>query len=693
MIETKMTRRAIPDGRLEDVCLIWPPAYYPWHIPPGLAYLAGHLRSHGVKVRIVDANVHALEQVLTDASADKGRVRAALCALRDPKSVRAWRSYQDAMKFLTEIARSVSDGKPEQIRFERNTFRYYPSFELRSRQGLLAATDAPERHLFLPYYRDTLLSEIRRSKPALIGISASDLHQLLPATVLAATLRRELKDNCPPIVLGGNVFARIHEVLAKPDQVNEKLFAIWGTVIVGEGERALLQLAKAILTGAADAAIEGVLRPGSGPPQKRGPLDLNELPAPQCEGFEPLSPEIAVPLNLYRGCYLSGACGFCDINQGYDTIWPQKTPALARANRRLRRVDRVVDDIRQSVTRYGTHLFSFTDEWFRATEMLELADWLVAERLDVAWEAYTRLEKPFADPSVAERLSRGGARFLQFGLETASVESLTSIGKGTDPRLAAKIFRVLDEAGIWSHVFVIVGLPGETLHDGLITAGFLLQNAEHIFTIKPTRYQLSRHSPFALGKRPAAIYVDQDRARDLDIALNLPFRYTAISYCARCHQRRYPVRGASCPVCRDRLASRPSLSRRAVNTMYTAMELIAARHWAYPFTSLYPYHVRLLFSTAEARSVAIQRSSETDRNLGLSTGEVQELIGSLGRQLEWEATHLEPVRRVYEQANLRRPFEWRHLDDLCNAAREWASVASSVTNEHQKELVITGRPD
>jgi radical SAM superfamily enzyme YgiQ (UPF0313 family) len=688
MNENNMMHRWSPHGGNQDVCLIWPPAYYPWQVAPGLAYLAGYLESHGIAVRVVDANVQALERVLSDACAERERVRAALGALRDRRSVLSWQRYQHAMRFLGELARSVSQERPEEIRFERNSFRYYPSFELRSRAGLLAAAEASDQHLFSPYFRDTLIPELRRSKHTVIGISASDLHQLLPATVLAATLRHELQSECPRLVFGGNVFARIHEVLTRPDEINEKLFDIWGTVIVGEGERALLQFVQALLAGEKDIAIEGVIRPGSGPPAKTGAIDLNELPTPRCEGFEPLSPEISVPLNLYRGCYMSGACGFCDINQGYDTIWTQKTPALLRANRRLRRVDRVVEDIRKSVTRYGTHLFSFTDEWFRTNEMLELADRLVEERLFVAWDAYTRLEKRLLEPGVAERLSRGGARFLQFGLETASVESLASIGKSTDPQVAAEILHVLSKAGIWNHVFVIVGLPGETLHDGLITAGFLLQNAEHIFTIKPTRYQLSRHSPFAVGKRFAAIAVNEDRARELDIALNLPFRYEPISYCARCRERRTVIEGMHCPVCRDRLVTRPSVSRRAVNAMYTAMELLAARHWAYPFTSLYPYHVRLLFSAGEARSIANERRADTDRNLGLSENEIRELMAGLGRQLEWEATHLGSVRRVYRELHLDHFFQWNDIEDFFAAARRWSSAAFSFSEEHQKELVI-----
>lgn len=677
-----------PPAAAAPVCFIWPPAYYPWHIPPGIAYLAGYLKSHRIPVRVIDANVQALEHVLLQGPENRSDTLAAIAALRDRRTVLSWRSYQDAMVILARQAQSISAKGPERIRFERNTLRYYPAFDPRSRKGLLAAAHNIESNLFLRYFHENLLPTIRNLKPAVIGISATDLHQLLPATVLAAFLRQQLKDECPNIVFGGNVFARIHEVLAQPDDINGALFAIWGAVIVGEGEQSLLRFTEAVLEGGCCESMEGLIRPGSERPQHRTPINLNELTAPLCEGMTPLTPEISVPLNIYRGCYLAGSCGFCDINQGYDSIWSNNMPRLSNVDRRLRSIDRVVEDVRECVHKYGTRLFSFTDEWFRVTEMLELADRLASERLFVAWDAYARLEPKFADPAVAKRLARGGARFLQFGLESASRQLLKLVGKDTDPRTGAKIFRALSAAGIWCHVFVIVGLPGETLHDALLTAGFLLEHGDAIFTIKPTRFRLSRHSPFAVNGKPVGIEIEGDRAQILDLALNLPFRYVPVLYCTRCREKKTPSMGMECPTCRDRLVSRPSLSHRAVNAMYTAIELLAARHWAYPFTSLYPYHLRLLFSEDEARSVVKARYREVDRNLGLSEDEVRQIVRTLGRQLNWEATHVKWIRDVYDRAELSRPIEWSEFEDFSRAARHWASAVFSVADAPVEGLVV-----
>lgn len=677
-----LPRPGLPPG----VCLVSPPAYYPWLIPPGVAYLAGFLESHGVPVRVLDANVEAVEHLLQTAVSDTVDVRGALASLRNPPSVRSWRYYQNNMRLLSGLAEQISKLSSEGLRFERNTLRYYPAFELRSRAGLLAAAQARSQHLFFPYYRDVLVPRIRELTPSLIGISASDLHQLLPATVLAAALREFLGPECPPLVLGGNVFSRIYDILAIPDPVNEELFRIWGSVVVGEGERPLLQFAEAIRRGEPFDGVEGTLRPGRLPLRRHGPLSLDEVSAPRCDGFTPLIPEVPVPLNIYRGCYLSGVCQFCDINQGYDSVWAEVGSGTPKIRGRLRNLDRVVDDIRLCASRYRTRLFTFTDEWFRLEEMLGLIDRLLAEKIQIQWDAYARLEPRLADPAVARRLALGGARFLQFGLETASPHLLKIIRKGTSPVTAAQIFKALSGAGIWSHVFVIVGLPGETLHDTLLTVNFLRENADNLFTIKPTRFQLSRHSPFATNRSCKYIEVEEDRARELDISLNLPFQYASLHYCRRCRDdATLSPAGEICPRCSDRIVSRPSLSRRVVNAVYTAMELLAARHWAYPFTSLFPYHLRLLFSPEDARTIALENANGLDRNLGLDVSEIKQVFRTVARQLQWEAMHVKHIREAYERAHTELAFEWTSYEDFCLTAERWAHTLSRSAITHTRE--------
>jgi hypothetical protein len=643
------------------VCLISPPAYYPWSIPPGVAYLAGYLVEHGVGVRIVDANVEALEHVLTQGSSDRARTSAALASLRDAATLHDWRRYGTSMTYLSAVAKGLESQLGERLTFERNTLRYYPAFERRSRKGLIAAVLNAERHLFAQYYSDVLAPRLARERPDVIGISASDLHQLLPATVMAAVIRRSLGDGCPPIIFGGNVFSRLHDVLRWDDNDNRQLFALWGTVIVGEGERPLMEFVNNVCASRArDVDGQLVL---SRAPQKAPPINLDLLPTPKCDGFKTFSPELPIPLNVYRGCHFSGICQFCDINQGYDSVWTAPIRPLPQSVHRRRSLDKVIADIRTSMFRYGTTLFNFTDEWFPARDMLELADRLLSDDLRIQWDAYARFEPALADPENAQKLSNAGLRFLQFGLETASASTLQLVKKGITPDLSARVLKTTAAAGIWNHVFVIVGLPGEALHDTLFTIHFLKQHADHIFTIKPTRFRLSRWSP--LARQPShLVSVDIALASERELALDLPFHYGRGNNSLEGRMLETSRR------CED-----VQLSHRGVNAMYAALEVLASEHWAYGFTSLYPYHTRMLFTSSQARAIAHSRAKMRDRKTCLWSGDAREAFLAVGRYLRLEAKRLSRIQRIYAEARLdSAPVDgdprslWRFADSWCNGS-------------------------
>jgi radical SAM superfamily enzyme YgiQ (UPF0313 family) len=658
------------------VLFVFPPAYYPWFVVPGLAYLSGYLERGGFKVETFDANVAGLEHLLVGHSQNPTQTREALGCLRDERKAKDWRAYADAMRHLSDCARAVSERNREKLTFTRNTLRYKPAFETRSRAGLLEAARRCDEHLYARFYTEELFPLLRRLRPAVVALSASDLHQLLPATVLAAMMRRDLGDSSPKRLIGGNVFSRIYPALTAQDSINWELHDIWGDVIVGEGEYALSSLVGALREGRVAGEMEGQVRPGVGVYKRRPPIDLNDLGAPRCDGFRPLTPRLPVPLNIYRGCYYSGGCSFCDINHGYDSVWASDSPKLGKGGRRLRDLKLVVTDIRHCVERYGTDIFNFTDEWFRAKDMVRLSELLLADGRKISWDAYCRLEPELARPEVAALLAKAGARFFQFGLESASIKTLRAVGKGTAPDTSARVLRNLAGAGIWNHLFLIVGLPGERLHETLLTIAFVVEHADSIFTIKPTRFQLSRHSPLSTAAGGRHIDVQAERDAEFDIALNRPFQYRPRKLCVRCGSRAKVEREKdTCGRCQDRLVLRPLISRHAVNVIYIATELVAAQHWAYPFTSLYPYHTRLMFTHEEVRRVVEEREVETDRNVGLPPAKVRETLQLLCRFLQWEARHSVEVSELYERTGLECPAELTTVGELIAFARELKSCS------------------
>lgn len=72
--------------------------------------------------------------------------------------------------------------------------------------------------------------------PGLIGISIINTSQLIPGLTLASLIKRT--DSNIHINIGGSVFTRLINDISR----NQELFSIFDSVIVHEGETALLKL-------------------------------------------------------------------------------------------------------------------------------------------------------------------------------------------------------------------------------------------------------------------------------------------------------------------------------------------------------------------------------------------------------------------------------------------------------------------
>lgn len=137
---------------------------------------------------------------------------------------------------------------------------------------------------------------------------------------------------------------------------NIELFSVFDSVIVHEGETALLNLIKhlnnefeisnisnIIYKNDADIKVNKLNSHGE---------DINSLPTPCFDGL-PLdmyfSPELILPVLSSRGCYWR-RCTFCDHSFGYS------------GNYRPRDVGLLYDDIKALKSKYGTAYFTFQDE-------------------------------------------------------------------------------------------------------------------------------------------------------------------------------------------------------------------------------------------------------------------------------------------------------------------------------------------
>jgi len=484
-----------------DALLIFPPAYIPTELQPGIAAVAGYAKNEGLNVEIIDANIGGLEFVIK--SIDKDRAEKALAVLRntDSYTIENFEIFRDAKNIIAELTQKASRIYGEQFSFHRNTMFYIPKHEATSRQGLLDAIAHPEENLFYDYFKDVLIPQIKEKYFLQgfksIGIGITDRKQAVEGFIIASMLKKELPD--VKIIVGGNFVSRGREAFLKDDDINRELFENLDYMIYLEADKSFTELVKAINEGKQK--------------EQRGSIDkliwkqgnkiihtemntitnLNSLPLPSFDGLQYWTPEATIAYNFQRGCNYA-KCGFCSLMDGYDGYSMRSKQEPDKFIARRKHTDNIISDLKELRAR-GYRYVNFTDETFFAEDMERISKRLIEENIDIRWTAYARVEDKFTDPEFCKLIAQAGCDFLQFGVESTSAKLLKLMHKGVDNNNVYQILKNTHDAGIMNHVFLFVGYPGEELLSATKLFLFLEDILNYTFTIKPTWYKLSRGSP------------------------------------------------------------------------------------------------------------------------------------------------------------------------------------------------------
>jgi hypothetical protein len=456
-----------------------------------------------------------LREVLGTADRVVTGIAEALRVLRDPEHF--YDPYRHHVARATVIAAldlvSAASGR---VQYNISTARYEVAGVDPSRLAdLERVTTDPSANLFHDFYHDSVLPELERSRPDLVGISILNGQQILPGLMLA----RLLKARGHFVVIGGTVYAKfVDELMHRP----RFLTLFCDALVPYEGETALLALLEQ-LTGRRDlAAVPNLLyldRSGSpvlGPSHVE---DVNALHTPDF-GCLPLqrylSPSPVLPLLTGKGCYFN-RCKFCDI-PFINTISPRAY--------RVRSPELVAADVATLQAHHGARHFEITDETLSPKLLLRLADALDRHPgVEARFVGYARLERGFT-PQACARIHEMGVRKLFFGLESGAQKTLDHMVKGIDIGTARAVLRNCADAAIGFHLFSIIGFPEEDEASARETLGFMVEQADVLahprnsFDIHPfgldlrTEYfdQAERHGAVidaaALAKRDFPISVD-----------------------------------------------------------------------------------------------------------------------------------------------------------------------------------------
>ncbi|MBN1814483.1 MAG: radical SAM protein [Anaerolineae bacterium] len=361
---------------------------------------------------------------------------------------------------------------------------YRSAYPIDVSQAIRATTQDTHFNLFRNLLETTVMPQIRTEEPDVVGISLTSSEQIVAAFTLASLIKEAGLST--HVTLGGKLITCWRDLLPKA----EPLWDLFDSAIAFEGEVALLRLIEALddaPRGDADlSAVPNLMyRDGSGVRTNafKEPEQTECLPIPSFDDLpldSYLTPSRVLPVWASRGCYW-GRCAFCNVGYGESKHFDEL------------QAERVVEEMTTLSEVYDTNNFFFADEALTPRMLRALSSRLIERDASFNWATCARFE-PGINADLLKQMRRAGCRLLSFGMESGSQRVLDRMNKGTNVEVMRPILQDSAAAGIWNHVFLFFGFPGETEQDALETIEFFQANRDVIHSISSSTFLLERHA-------------------------------------------------------------------------------------------------------------------------------------------------------------------------------------------------------
>ncbi len=333
-------------------------------------------------------------------------------------------------------------------------------------------------NMFLPYFEEKL-STLDLTAYSMIGLSITDLSQIVPGFTLARLLKQ--KTNAK-ICLGGNY---IYKIVSDLKKIPSVFYDYCDFLQVGDGETAVVELAEFI---AGRISIENVHSliymndAGEVIENEKAPLlHLDRVSYPDFDTYrfeKYFSPEVVIPVQLGKGCYW-GKCTFCDFYTGQQKF-------------DMKSVSRAVDEVEYLSKKYNTPFFNFVDEAVPPSFYNAFATEILRRGLKIYFYSFARLEKAFT-PEVLKNLYNAGARFFMWGYEADSERVMHLMNKGVDLKRRKQILRDSAAAGLWNLCTFLLCYPSETPEELQSTID-VIYDEEIVNTATPSNFAFKKNA-------------------------------------------------------------------------------------------------------------------------------------------------------------------------------------------------------
>ena len=287
-----------------------------------------------------------------------------------------------------------------------------------------------------------------------ISCNYSPLHN--PTLRLSGRIKAEF--DIPVIVGGNHATAMAEKILLSTHTIDY--------VVLGEGERVMLNLIQALETDTPVHQIEGIaFRVGNTVYRTPdAPLieDLDLIPDPAYD-LLPMEKYTRYNIITSRGCPFR--CTYCASN------------IIFRRKVRYRSPKRVVDEIEFLIQRYGLKHFWFSDDTFTTNTgyTLSLLDEMQRRALKITWSCLTRID--VVKREVLERMKESGCSYISYGIESGNQHQLDAIGKKITTTEILQTLELTHDVGIVQYGFFIVGFPGES-KESIMDSFALIMNSK-----------------------------------------------------------------------------------------------------------------------------------------------------------------------------------------------------------------------
>jgi len=313
--------------------------------------------------------------------------------------------------------------------------------------GALSAAGVEVKILDLvvfPYSSAMLRSLVETFRPQVVGLTAVTM-----TFDSAMGVIKDIKGIDPEIltVMGGpHISFGARETLGDYPDLD--------VAAIGEGERTLVELCRAIDNGGALKTVSGIAyRRGTdiNYTAQREPIEnLDELPLPD-RGLISLGRyralNMPISMTTSRGCPFK--CIFCVGRK------------MVGARVRYRSPEKVVDEL-QYLSTLNFHQINIADDLFTANKnhCLGVCNEIIKRDLKLTWTSFARVDTVSDD--VLGKMKAAGCNAVSFGIESANPQILKTIKKGITLDQVEAAVGMCQRVGITPYASFILGLPGET---------------------------------------------------------------------------------------------------------------------------------------------------------------------------------------------------------------------------------------